>query len=386
MSRASSLPAIVACGVDFGWGSAGKLSAILHALPGVCQQPLRIILLGTDLGRPVLDDLPVACWEKQPDPTQMLALLAEHRVEAGLVVLDPAMALALEQAGCPTVYVDSLPYLWTERDVLPTDVTVYAAQLCDALPRFAWQPLRRIRHLYWVEGITLARTGERRCPEPELAVVSFGGLHSPLSRPGHNAYEHLLLTPTLRALARAGFTTIEVCGNVTGTMHAAREPAGLAEIQIAARGHTAFLDLLDRAALLVCSPGLTTLIEAGHRSLPTVCLPPQNVSQILNGERFARHVHPECRLHWPEGVLDAEAIEQARPRGEEAAVELLYAALLAASKQPEGLWPQVEHALWQAIQRARTQEHWDGLITGSGVRGAEQVAALLSDILQQRRR
>lgn len=386
MNRASSLPAIVACGVDFGWGSAGKLSAILHALPGVCRQPVRIILLGTDLGRPVLDDLPAANWETLPDPTQVQALLAAYHVEAGLVILDPAMALALEQAGCPTVYVDSLPYLWTAQDVLPYDVTAYAAQLCDALPRFAWQPLRRIRHLCWVEGITRARTGKGRCHEPELVVVSLGGLHSPLRTPGLSAYEDLLLTPTLSALTRAGFTRIEVCGNLTGALNAVRAPAGLAEIHIAARGHRAFLDLLDRAALLVCSPGLTTLIEAGNRSLPTVCLPPQNISQILNGERFATHVHPECRLQWPEGVLDRQAIERARPRGEEAAVELLYAALEAASQQAVGLWPQIERALGQAIGHARTQVQWDGLITASGVRGAEQVATLLSDILQQRQR
>jgi hydroxymethylcytosylglucuronate/cytosylglucuronate synthase len=380
MSGASSLPAIVASGVDFGWGSAGKLSAILRALLEMCQQQVRIIVLGTALGKSVLNDLPVAYWEEQPDPTQMPALLAEHRVGVGLVILDPARALALEQAGCPTVYVDSLPYLWTERDLLPYNVTAYAAQLCDAVPRCAWQPLRQIRHLCWVEGITIPHTARRRYPEPELAVVSFGGLHSPLSTVGHGAYEHLLLTPTLRALARAGFTTIEVCGNVAGAVAAVR---GLARLRLAARGHTAFLDLLDRAALLLCSPGLTTLIEAGHRALPTVCLPPQNISQILNGERFAAHVHPECRVRWPEGVLDIAAIEQARPQGEEAAVALLYAALAAASRHTARLWPQLEQAISQAIRRACTPQPWDGLIAGSGVRGAEQVAMLLYDILQR---
>jgi hydroxymethylcytosylglucuronate/cytosylglucuronate synthase len=384
MSRASSLPAIVACGVDFGWGSAGKLSAILRALLGICQQQLRIIVLGTGLGKPVLQDLPVAHWEEQPDPMQVQALLAEQEVGVGLVILDPAMALALEHAGCPTVYVDSLPYLWTERDRLPYAVTAYVAQLCDAIPRFAWQPLRQIRHLRWVEGITVPQTARRSGPEPGLAVVSFGGLHSPLSNAGHEVYEQLLLTPTLQALASAGFTSVEVCGNVHGALATACQPASLPELRIAARGHTEFLGLLDRAALLVCSPGLTTLIEAGHRSLPTVCLPPQNLSQILNSDRFAERVHPACRVRWPGHVLDGAAIEQARPQGEEAAVELLYAALAAASRHTARLWPQLEEALCLAIRQAGTLQHWDGLVAGSGVRGAEQVAMLLYDILHQR--
>lgn len=379
-----SHPAIVACGVDFGWGSAGKLHAILRALLGMCQNRLRIVVLGTGLGRPVLNDLPVARWEEHLDPAQVPDVLARYRVRAGLVILDPAMALTLERAGCPTVYVDSLPYLWTERDVVPYEVTAYAAQRCDVIPRLAWRPLRRIQRLHWVEGITLPGVAGRRWPEAHLAVVSLGGLHSPLSAPGDGAYERLVLTPTLRALVEAGFTRIEVCGNVQGLAARTMRQACPAELRCAARSHTEFLELLDRAALLVCSPGLTTLVEAGCRALPTVCLPPQNVSQILNGERFAAHVHPECVVPWPSCVLDVSAIEQARPQGEAAAVALLYASLTAATRHTARVWQEMQGSLARAIGWAQTAHSWDGLIASMGVRGAEQVAALLSGILERR--
>lgn len=374
-------PALVVCGVDFGWGSAGKLSAIVRELLGMCRHRLRVIVLGTGLGKPVLKDLPVAHWEEQADPAQLPALLAEQRVGAGLVILDPAMALALERAGCPIVYVDSLPYLWTEQDAVPYDVTAYAAQQCHAIPRDAWRPLRNIRRLCWVEGITLPGATRRRCPEPGLAVVSFGGLHSPLRACGPGAYEQLVLVPTLRAVARAGFTSVEVCGNVSGLANEGMSAA--CQVRIAARSHTEFLDLLDRAALLVCSPGLTTLIEAGHRSLPTVCLPPQNISQIFNGDRFAQQVHPACRVKWSPSTLDVSTIEQARPLGEEAAVALLYASLAAATRQTARVWQELEEQLAAAIRQAQAVTHWDGLVTGIGVRGAEQVATLLYELLEQ---
>jgi hydroxymethylcytosylglucuronate/cytosylglucuronate synthase len=377
-----TLPALVVCGVDFGWGSAGKLSAIGHALLAMCGPQLRIIVVGTGLGRPVLKDLPVVRWEEQVDPEQLPALLAEQRVGAGLVILDPARAIALERAGCPIVYVDSLPYLWTAQDRLPYEVTVYAAQLCHVIPRYAWQPLRRIRRLRWVEGITPGWASSRRRVQPGLAVVSLGGLHAPGRAAG--AYEQLVLAPTLQALAAAGFTTIEVCGNVGALAEQVAHLACPALVRSAARAHSEFLNLLDRATLLVCSPGLTTLIEAGQRCLPTVCLPPQNVSQILNSARFAEQVHPGSRVDWPACVLDMETIEQARPLGEEAAVARLYEALAAATRQRAQIWRDLQEAVGAAIGQAQVYRSWDGLVTGMGMRGAQQVASMLYELLHRR--
>jgi hydroxymethylcytosylglucuronate/cytosylglucuronate synthase len=331
----------------------------------------------------VLKDLPVVHWEVQAEQERLPALLKEQRVGAGLVILDPARAMALERAGCPIVYVDSLPYLWTAQDRLPYDVTVYAAQLCHAIPRAAWQQLRRIRQLRWVEGITLPGAREHRRPQPGLAVLSFGGLHSPGRVASPGAYEQLVLAPTLRALAAAGFTIIEVCGNVGALAERVAHLAWPALVRSAARAHSEFLNLLDRAMLLVCSPGLTTLIEAGQRCLPTVCLPPQNVSQILNGARFAEQVHPGCRVNWPARALDIAAIEQARPLGEEAAVALLYASLAAATGQCTQIWRDLEAAVYAAIGQAQVHGSWDGLVTGTGVRGAQQVASMLYELLHR---
>src|SRR4051794_32111648 len=103
-------PAVVVAGVEFGWGSAGKLDAILEELRRMGD--VRVVVLGTRLGRPVLGAAPVEAWyEDWPlEDGELHQLLQKHGVTAGLVVLDPAAADRLESAGVPTVYVDSIPY------------------------------------------------------------------------------------------------------------------------------------------------------------------------------------------------------------------------------------------------------------------------------------
>lgn len=57
-------PGIVICAVDFGWGSAGKLSAIIEGLErgGV---DCRLIVLGSALGRTVLSPVEVEAWYEE---------------------------------------------------------------------------------------------------------------------------------------------------------------------------------------------------------------------------------------------------------------------------------------------------------------------------------
>jgi hydroxymethylcytosylglucuronate/cytosylglucuronate synthase len=377
-------PAVAICGVDFGWGSAGKLHAVLDALASQSSDRPRLVGLGTRLGRPLLADLPVETWyDRWPDdPRGLRALLHAHGVTAGLVVLEPAVAESLEEAGCPTVFVDSLPYLWTDRDPVPTGFTRYCAQLCGSLPRPSWGPLRSISRLSWVKAL-VDGGGRHRPAERGLALLNLGGLHSPLNVGGTDAYLHAVLGPALRALAAAGFTNVEVCGNVPAS-DTVRTPPGGSGMTVHARPRPnhEFLALLDRAELLVTSPGLTTLLEAAAREVPTVLLPPQNVSQILNADQFAAYMAPECRVRWPDGVLDPAAVEAARPDGEEAALAVVYAAVEHAAAHPERVSAPLRQDLAAAIAHARHQPTgWDGLIRAAGSRGADQVAEAVHQVL-----
>lgn len=168
---------IVFRGHDFGWGSAGKLHAILTDLTDQVSPPPRLIGVGTVLGRPLLAKLPVDTWYYRPPTTTqgLRALLHRHRVSAALVVLDAEFASALLAAGCPTVFVDSLPYLWTGNDTIPHNATRYCAQLCESLPRTCWGSLRAIERLTWTEAILSAPAPAHHAGRPAWPCSTSAG-------------------------------------------------------------------------------------------------------------------------------------------------------------------------------------------------------------------
>ncbi|MGH3773446.1 MAG: hydroxymethylcytosylglucuronate/cytosylglucuronate synthase [Pseudonocardiaceae bacterium] len=372
---------IVVSGVDFGWGSAGKLAAVLRA----CRTRLphqRFVAFGTELGRPVLAGAPIDVYEPWPRGAGALeALLRKHDVTAGLVVMDPGAASALEAAGCPTVFVDSLPYLWTEADPLPYDASVYCAQLCPELPLPCWQPLRRIAHLHWVEAV-IASGAQVHTRDQRLAVVNFGGICSPIMPYGNPRYLELVLIPALQALHATGFETVYVCGNIQETELVAEAGALPLELRAGPLAHDDFIALMGRAALLITSPGLTTLLEAGQQGTPTVCLPPQNLSQVFNGDRFAAALDPGCRIEWPPEVLDRTAVERARQAGEVAGIAVIESAMRRLRAEPVQPW--LAGRLRDAIRRVANVTGWDRMSTATGRHGAKQVSDLLAELLAAR--
>lgn len=377
---ADSGKSIALCGVDFGWGSAGKLCAVMRSYRKA-RPAQHFVVFGTQLGRVVLSGEPVDAWYPNlpQDSCELRELLDRHDVAAGLVVLDPCAADLLEAAGCPTVFVDSLPYLWTEADPLPFDVTVYCAQMCPVLPQPAWAPLRRIARLHWVEGIST--TVSSRSRDPRLAVLNVGGLHSPSNPEGNPNYLRLVLTPALRALEATGFRTVYLCGNIRpGDLTSDMDGLSLT-IQVGARSQEDFLGLLAEAGLLMTSPGLTTLLEAGAHGTPTVCLPAQNLSQIFNGDRFASTVDAGCHVGWPPTILSRSEVECARLAGEDAGLAVMNRAFHRA--HPHAVHPWLIDQLIAAIRHVATVIRWDGLTTDAGLRGADQVAAHLLEILDR---
>jgi hydroxymethylcytosylglucuronate/cytosylglucuronate synthase len=146
------------------------------------------------------------------------------------------------------------------------------------------------------------------------------------------------------------------------------------------RPHYEFLDLLASTGLLITSPGLTTLLEASRAGTPTVCLPPQNLSQIFNAERFAVAMDNQLRVTWHPDVLDPAAVESARVHGEEAALAVIDRALAAADTRT--CHEVLEADLGHAIAHAKHFTAWDGLVV-DGADGAAQVATILLHLINR---
>lgn len=136
------------------------------------------------------------------------------------------------------------------------------------------------------------------------------------------------------------------------------------------------------ANLLVTSPGLTSLIEASLSGCPTVCLPPQNLSQIFNANRFVDAIGAECWVGWPATILDLNRLNEARAAGERAAFQIIDASLTAADSA--GLNDLLAETLSTAVDAARAPRDWGGLAKVTGNRGASQVASALRNLAEER--
>lgn len=356
--RQGHIPTIAVSGVNFGWGSAGKIASIVAAL----THPVNLVLVNTSLGRPVLQGLDVIA--EIPNcparPEQLKQLLSELDIDAALVVLDPQTAACIEDAGTPVVYVDSLPFLWSAADPIPVHVTHYLAQRLPGSPGATPHALRRVHNLDWIDPITAMAPGKPG-PHLDLAVINLGGLHSPTNPSGNPAYCHKVLPTLFDVLGHTRYRRAMVVGNLT---HAQLPPVppGIQLVHVGPLSHQDFLQAIATAGILVTSPGLTTILEATSVGTPTVCLPSQNVSQLLNGDYFATIKGESLRVEWPNEVLDRAQVEAARPEGEEAALAVIDRSLrrITSRASIEDLRDSLLNALTTVPETRGPKQHWNG--------------------------
>ncbi|GHF55236.1 hypothetical protein GCM10010218_40830 [Streptomyces mashuensis] len=392
--------AVALAGAEFGWGSSGKLSAVLSALRDRSPVALRFVGLASGLGRPVLAERSDIAWYDLPGSAEgrraaLGEIVRSQGVRAALVVLDGPLAMDLEAAGVPTVFVDSLPFLWTEGDraALPLDVTVYCAQRSTELPPECRDVLASVRSLRWVEAV-VATAGD--APAPRLAppaavrpwrraLVSLGGLRAPRLA-DWTGYPRVVVPAALQALAAQGVREAHLAGNVPPGLLAGFVERPPLRVTAGPLPHGAFLAEMASCDVLLASPGLTTLLEAGRLGVPTVCLPPQNLSQIFNGRAHSRAVGADVRVPWPDDVFREEDALALRAKGEEHALEHVYAGIGEAAARAGGA-PAVtalRDALLAALDRAAEGADWGALTAGVGTGGAAQVADAVLAIVRDR--
>jgi hydroxymethylcytosylglucuronate/cytosylglucuronate synthase len=151
-------------------------------------------------------------------------------------------------------------------------------------------------------------------------------------------------------------------------------------VRVGPRSHEDFAAALCSADLLLTSPGLTTLLEASAIGIPTLCLPPQNLSQVFNEQRFASIFDPECQVSWPDAMLDLAKLSEVRLSGEEAALRFIDESL--AAQDPALTYSQIYRRISQGIRSVVDQTRdWGALAECSGKAGAEQVASLLCQLV-----
>ncbi|MEU4954022.1 hypothetical protein ACFYN3_23550 [Streptomyces lavendulae] len=117
--------------------------------------------------------------------------------------------------------------------------------------------------------------------------------------------------------------------------------------------------------------------------VPTVCLPPQNLSQIFNGRYHGQALGAPLRVLWPKEVLAEDEVLALRAKGEDHALERIYGAIGAAARgdDRQDIGRALRDGVLDALRRSAGVDRWDALTTAVGTRGAAQVADALLDVL-----
>jgi hypothetical protein len=141
-----------------------------------------------------------------------------------------------------------------------------------------------------------------------------------------------------------------------------------------------FLKEAGLSEILVTSPGLTTLLETAALKIPTVLLPPQNLSQYIN-----------CRMHqmastngeavlWPSKGLSFESLESFLDDGEEAVVNRIYQEIGELAGKPE-ISESLEAVFRSCLHRARTGRNASGTILDRiGCDGSAEILEVLTSL------
>lgn len=356
-------PVLLAAVVDFGWGSIGKLRLILDELPD-----LTLALDG--------DAHWVALTRELLSPRRpTVDIRAGHRPRAAVVINDPAAANRISAQGLPVVYVDSLPYLWATPDEIPAHVTVYCAQRSPARTLPQGSPLANREDIVWVDPIV---PRSRESAGGGGVVVNVGGMHSHLSMGSDRAYSDLVVVPLVRQLLDAGRSVAAVCGNLP-TAAVADLRAMLGDVPLGQCSTYEFDDLLLRSDLLMTSPGSTTILQAASLRLPTVFLPPQNLSQIYNAEIFAG---PDTvTIGWPSDVIDRDEVRRLSPAGEDVVLNYVYGAIVRAAASKD-MAARISRDIQAAVAASADAESTLHSLVTPGASGAGQIAEILRGYLE----
>lgn len=355
-----------------GWGGVGKLRLILERLPNA-----RVTLH---------DDADmVAITRKFLGPQQPFDANPPSKFDVALVINDPAVANRIADLDVPIVYVDSLPYVHrTETDVPQLGrLAHYCAQkypidlfpLTSPLLR-AWQDIR------WIDPVVpppQRRRGGRGI------VLSVGGLYSynvagvsaEMINAAVESYLHLVLFPLVGFLLSSGRTISAICGNINAADCArlrAIVPGGVA---VGPQPPRAFERTLSDADMLITSPGSTTLLQAMSIDLPTLVLPSQNRSQLVNARVFSKA--DADIMEWPASVLDMTELERLRASGLPAANNYIYQSIVDAAGSA-GRCDEVATMIRNNVSRAPQEGVLDPRLHALGVAGADQVAQLIEQV------
>ena len=326
---------VIGCAVKFGLGPVGKLSTIISETKKnidninwyACGDELDLNIFENDVFKE-------KCWSKAEETIKKF--VDRNRIELAVVILDPDMAILLEKFGVKVFYVDSLPFLWTDSDLVPFNITKYFAQKCVNMNDRAIKIMNKVKNLEWIDPIIPNIDSYMSIEDEYKVVINLGGMHSPYGR--GEEYVKIVLINLLKQLLKKYRNKDIIVTSGSDANKAVKEilnENGMSQVKVETLKQEKFGKVVLKCELFFTSPGMTTIYETCRYDKDTIILPPQNLSQFYNIEFSKKLIKRLKVIYWNKYELEFEYLKQYLNFGEEKVVEIIYENIKEALKDKE---------------------------------------------------
>ena len=308
---------------NFGLGPVGKVSSIVTGL----SDEYNFFACGNEFDLNIFNNGIFKDTLFSKDKEKIANFIKKHKINYAIVVLDVELATILMNLNVKVIFVDSLPFMWTQADIdeglLPLDATVYCAQKCCNLTEASKKVLAQVKNLKWINPIQSKFEKKYRPYKEEYIHINVGGLHSPIGN--GESYIKTVIIPLLKIFKSEKI--IITCGTtakISILNELKNEGIDSRNIKVETLQQKDFISSINNAKLFLTSPGLTTIYETESLHKPTIILPPQNLSQFYNIE-YAKKILDEYKtINWDTQKLNLDYLQSILPKGETYVVDKIY--------------------------------------------------------------
>lgn len=247
----------------------------------------------------------------------------KYKIKYAVVVLKNKMARLLLELGVKVVYVDSLPFMWSQKDAetgkVPYKVDCYCAQDTIKLDKHSREIFSKVDNLCWIKPIVNQSIKEKiTIKDKDFILINLGGLHSPSTK--GDSYidivlktllkiykdEHIIITTSTKSKKRLENTIKDYLNK---------------KVKIKTLKQEEFYTYITKSKEFFTSPGLTTIVENAYLNHSVIFLPPQNLSQFYNIE-YGKQVSSEYKeITWNNNDLTLKGLEQVLKEDEHGVIE-----------------------------------------------------------------
>lgn len=312
---------------NFGLGPVGKLSSIVTATKDLYNW----YACGNEFDLEIFEEAIFVDKLFSKEKDKIKKFVADNNIVYAIIVLDVELASILLEIGVKVIFIDSLPFMWTQADIdeglLPLNSTVYCAQKCVELTENSKNVLNQIDNLRWIDPIIQKNINSYTLFNKEpYVLINLGGLHSPIGN--GESYINTVLLPLLEVLKKQNYGNILItCGsNARVKLCEVLEKEKFEKLKIVVETlkQSDFIGAVGNSSLFFTSPGLTTIYETASLKKDSIYLPPQNLSQFYN-IKFAEQITENYKiLNWNTEKLNIEHLKSILDKGETYVVNKIY--------------------------------------------------------------